>query len=286
MPQAVSRRSWECGLFMGASMVIPILVVGVHFPFKEPALEVWVDLAIRLLFLGIVVWLRLALLPDLRNPPLGRWAMVLLPIAVLLLHRTTIQGGGLKAVCAVMDCVIQGLLIAMVLEVIVAAMARTIAPNPKQHKIASIERLQHLRAVIDIQKRLVLAITVLILLALYVLARSYLFDWIIYARIGAVLTGLSFILPLMVLNTRSRRNSETELARVETEIENAIERQLFRFENGLEPSGGEELSFWLDYRRVIVQSTVIPISWENWLYLAFLLLVILVEPYLFGLWMI
>jgi hypothetical protein len=279
-------EAWERWFLAGLSLIIPLIVVGIHFPFKAQVLNAWVDLLVRVLFVGIVAWMRLALLPTFRSPGIGRWGMVLLPIVLLLLNISLLQNGGLVAVCSVLDCIINGVLMAMTLESILAAVIGTAVSPQSRRRLPSLERLQHLRGAVDIQKRLVLALTVLILLSLYVLARSFLFDWVLYARIGAVLAGLGYVLPLMVLKNGMQRDSEEDLLRIEKEVEGAIERQLFRIENGLEPAGAEELSFWLDYRRVLLQSIMIPLSWENWLYLLFLLLIILVEPYLFGAWMI
>ncbi|HEX2953374.1 MAG TPA: hypothetical protein VHR47_05255 [Bacillota bacterium] len=279
-------EAWERWLLVGFSLAVPLIVLGIHYPFKGQVLNAWADLLVRLLFLGIVAWMRLALLPTFRFPGVGRWGMVLLPIVLLLLNISLLQSGGLVAVCSVFDCIITGILMAMTLETILAAVTVT-AVSPKiRGRVPSLERLQHLRGAVDTQKRMVLALTVLILLSLYILARSFLFDWVLYARIGALLAGLGYVLPLMVLKNGMQRESEEDLLRIEKEVEGAIERQLFRIENGLEPAGVEELSFWLDYRRVLLQSTMIPLSWENWLYLLFLLLIILVEPYLFGAWMI
>lgn len=283
MSRSASTLS-ERWIMVGLAILQPIIVWGIHISGRNPLAESGIDLLMRLLLLGIAVWLRVWLFPGFRWAKLGGWLMLLGPVGVLSANGSFIRVGGLAAISTIVDSLSLGLMIGAILEVAVATYGWAAFIPPAVWPQCLAERFRRLRSVVTVQKHMALAMTVLLLLALYALARNYLFDWVLYSRLAALLISLGFLLPCINLRSRIQSMNEEELSRAERELETAIDRQLVLTVNGLEGSAREDVAFWLDYRRVLKASVRIPLSWEDWVYLLILIGVILAEPYLFGAW--
>lgn len=279
------RERWR---WVGIALLQPVILVGIYFPYLKLATLFW-DWIIRALMLAVLVWTRFMLLPSFRNRSFRRGAVIVLPLSAVALTVGTWRNSGNEVIAGlrILDALINGYIAAILLETVAAAWIWTmsikgIKTEDKPFKIA--ERMRFLRRSVDVLKRVAFVLTLLIMLGIYTLSRSYIFDLLLYARLGAGFIGLSFVCSLIVLHERIRRIQEKEVQWVEREIETALDSLLAWRPPGEERFDPSVLTFWQNYHRLLMTSQRIPITWEVWASVLLLQGLMLTEPYLLGLW--
>lgn len=277
------RWSW-----MGIAMLQPIIIAGIYFP-NLPIKTMLFDWVARILFLGIVVWTRHALLNSFRYRPFRRAALCICPLLAIVAMMGTWRTGAGEIVVAlrILDALINGYLIAMMMEPLIAALGwavglKGVKTEEKPFKIA--ERMRFLRRSVDVIKRVIWVVTLLVLLGLYVLNRSYVFDWVLYSRLAAGFIGIGFVIAMIVLYEKVKRMEEKEMQWVEREIETAIDSLLAWRPPGQEQFDPTVFSFWYNYRQLLIISQRTPLNWEVWAFILLLQGLILVEPFIMGIW--
>jgi len=243
------------------------------------------DCFVRLLLLAVAVWIRRGLLPFFQSGTVRALLILVCPLALAGLSLGAAQEvEEFRLGLHILDGILNGYIVALGLEPLFAAMGWVAFLGRKGGgwPVRRAERARFLRRAVQVLLKVIFALTVLLLLGLYALSRSYLFDWPFYSRIGSMLVASAFLGPLLFLHYQVRKKIEGELYLVEMELEHAADRVL-RVQAGDEGVYNPGyIRFWLDYRQMLINCTRTPLSWENWAVFILLQLVLLGEPYLFS----
>jgi hypothetical protein len=276
-------------VFLLMALLQPLIVFGWSYPTFSVG-QVLLDWSVRLLLLVITVWIRYWLLPLHRSPRLR----LILQVFCFVVALTLTMGSWLKANemivgLRVIDGLINGMLIAYAFENLLAALGWAIAILPKGKALEDrfAERSRFLRRSLTVLQSVFFGLTLLELLALYTLSRNFLFDWVLYSRIAAGIVLFGFAISLVLLYFNVRRKVEEELNLVEREIETALDHILAWRPPGQEAKVDPQiLGFWQAYRELLISSVKTPLSWESWAVILFFVAIILLEPYVAGIFLI
>lgn len=280
----MGKRRRERWLWFGLAVLQPVVVVALSYP-QLSTEKVLLDCFVRLLLLGITVWIRRCLLPLFHSGSIRAVLILVCPLSLVALSVNAAQGLEESRVgLHILDAVLSGYIIALGLETLFAAVRWTacLGRGGGAWSVRMAERARSLRRAVCVLQKVSFSLTLLFLLALYALSRNYFFDWVVYSRICGFLLGTAFVLPLIIMHNKERKKIEGELALVEREMEYAANRVL-QCQREEEGAGNlRYFRFWLDYRQALINSTRIPLFWQNWVVFLMLLLILLIEPYIFG----
>ena len=279
----------EKWIFMLVALLQPLIVFGWNYQTFLLG-QVLLDWSVRLLLLGITVWIRYWLLSSHRSTRLRRVLQIFCPVAALTLTTGSwLKADELVAGLRVMDALINGMLIAYIFENLIAALgwAMAVLPRGRVSEARFAERSRFLRRSVALLRNVFFGLTLMTLLALYTLSRSFLFDWVLYSRIAAGIVLFGFVISLVMLHFNVRRKAEEELNLVEREIETALDRILAWKPPGQESKVDPQiLVFWQAYRELLISSIKTPLSWETCAVILLFAAIILIEPYVAGIFLI
>lgn len=281
----VHSERWR---WMGIALLQPLIVVGLYFPNLVFMSVLW-DWGIRAVFLGILVFTRHLLLPSFRHRALRHGAIIMGPLFAVILSMGMWRDVANEVIIAlrILDALLNGYMAAMIFESLISALCwavgiKGVKTEDNPFKIA--ERMRFLRRAVEVLKRVAFVLVLLILLGIYILTRGYIFDLLLFSRLAAGVIGLGFVAALILLNERVKRRQEKELQWVEREIETALDSMLAWRPPGEEHFDPSVLLFWEGYHRLLQKSQRTPVHWEDWAFILLLQGLLLVEPFMIGLW--